>query len=270
MAFTINENNIGHLDYTIMVSDTDSFYNTRLSLYQTLVQEVAGLHANYRGVGISDLQKEGKTWVIARSRMEIFHYGWWQDEITVETWPQDPIGLNCPRIVRAFNKKDSKPLFFANTKWAIIDTVKGRPMRPKEISDALILPPKELQIDATLPNNQERIEACDKMLSVYEPIIHYLDTDMNHHVNNVSYTNWMMEALPASFMDAFKPSIVDVRWIRQTYRQDHLTVTVMAESEKEFERESPVLYFKIERIREDGTKEDVFDAFTEWKQRSSF
>ena len=82
MAFTINENNIGHLDYTIMVSDTDSFYNTRLSLYQTLVQEVAGLHANYRGVGISDLQKEGKTWVIARSRMEIFHYGWWQTEIS--------------------------------------------------------------------------------------------------------------------------------------------------------------------------------------------
>ena len=270
MEFSIDGNNIGHYDYTVMSSDTDSFYNTRLSLYQELVQEVAGLHANYRGVGISDLQKAGKTWVIARSRMEIYHYGWWQDVLDVETWPQDPVGLNCPRIVRAFNRKDGNPVFFTNTKWAIIDTVKGRPLRPKEVTDALILPPKELQMDATLPNNQEKFESCDKVLAVYEPVIHYLDTDVNHHVNNVSYTNWILEALPASFMDAYKPSLVDVRWIRQTYRKDHLTVTVLAEDENGFEKENPELYFRIERIKDDGSREDVFDALTEWKPRNSF
>ena len=47
-----------------------------------------------------------------------------EDEIEVETWPQDPIGLNCPRIVRAKDKNSNRPLFFANTKWAIIDTIK--------------------------------------------------------------------------------------------------------------------------------------------------
>ena len=124
--------------------------------------------------------------------------------------------------------------------------------------------------DATLPNNQEKIESCDKVLAVYEPVIHYLDTDVNHHVNNVSYTNWILEALPASFMDAYKPSLVDVRWIRQTYRKDHLTVTVLAEDENGFEKENPELYFRIERIKDDGSREDVFDALTEWKPRNSF
>ncbi len=33
---------------------------------------------------------------------------------------------------------------------------------------------------------------------------------------------------------------------------------------------SPELYFKIERIKEDGTKEDVFDAVTTWKKREEF
>lgn len=270
MSFYINDDNIGHLDHCVMTSESDSCSSARLSLYQSLVQEIAGLHADKRGVGIKDLQQSGKTWVIARSRMEVYHYATWKDEIEVETWPQDPMGLNCPRIVKAKDKNTNKPLFFANTKWAIIDTVKGRPLRPKEVTDILKTPPKELQIDASMPNNLDVIESSKCVLTTYEPVIHYLDTDLNHHVNNLSYINWILDSLPDEFMDSYKPSIIDVRWIRQTYRKDHLVVTVLSKNEDEYSKASPELYFKIERIKEDGTKEDVFDAVTNWKKREEF
>ncbi len=84
MSFYITDDNIGHLDHTVMTSESDSYNTTRLSLYQALVQEIAGLHADKRGVGIPDLQSNGKTWVIARSRMEVYYYGSWKDEIEVE------------------------------------------------------------------------------------------------------------------------------------------------------------------------------------------
>lgn len=270
MSFYITDDNIGHLDHTVMTSESDSYNTTRLSLYQALVQEIAGLHADKRGVGIPDLQSNGKTWVIARSRMEVYYYGSWKDEIEVETWPQDPIGLNCPRIVRAKDKNSNRPLFFANTKWAIIDTIKGRPLRPKEVTDALMVPPKELQIDATLPNNLELIESSNVFIKEYVPTIHFLDTDLNHHVNNLSYINWILESLPEEFMDQFKPSLIDVRWIRQTFRKDKLIVTIFAKDSNELSKQKPELYFKIERIKEDGSREDVFDAITEWKSRDSF
>ena len=270
MSFYISEDNIGHLNHIVMTSECDSYSTTRLSLYQALVQEIAGLHADKRNVGITDLQKSGKTWVIARSRMEVFQYGKWKDEIEVETWPQDPVGLNCPRIVKAKDKNSGKPLFFANTKWAIIDTVKGRPLRPKEITDILMTPPKELQIDASLPNNLDFIEAAKEKLIEYKPKIHFLDTDLNHHVNNLSYINWILEALPEEFMDLYKPSIIDVRWIRQTFRKDNLIVSLYAKNNDELKNQTPKLYFKIERIKEDGSKEEVFDAITEWKKRNEF
>lgn len=270
MSFYITEDNIGHLNHSVMTSESDSYSSTRVSLYQALVQEVAGLHADKRGVGIIDLQKSGKTWVIARSRMEVYNYGSWKDEIEVETWPQDPQGLNCPRIVRAKDKNSNKPLFFANTKWAIIDTIKGRPLRPKEVTDTLMTPPKELQIDSTLPNNLDIIESANIKLKEYKPIIHFLDTDLNHHVNNLSYINWILESLPEEFMDKYKPSLIDVRWIRQTYRKDNLIVTIFSNDFDALTKQNPNLYFKIERIKEDGSREDVFDAITEWKGRNEF
>lgn len=265
MKFYIDENNAAHYDTYIASSATDCHYTTRLSEYQSLVQEAGALHASYRNVGIPDLQKEGKTWVIARSRMEVYYYGKWQDSVDVTTWAQDPQGLNCPRVVTATDDKGRK-LFHTMTRWAIIDYVNGRPVRPTDICNALMTYRKELQEDTKLPNMVEYKESCPCLLGTYKPTIHYLDTDYNHHVNNRSYVNWLLEALPNDFMDAYKVSLIDVRWARQTYRFDTLEVRVFGADANALAAEEPRLYFEIYKL--EGENETlVFDAWSEWKKR---
>ncbi|MCR5731706.1 MAG: acyl-ACP thioesterase [Sphaerochaetaceae bacterium] len=263
----IDGENIGHIDTYITSYDTDSHFNTKLYKYQASVQEAAGAHASAKGIGIPHLQKEGKTWVIARSRMEIYHYGVWGDKLNIVTFVQKAQGLNCPRVVEAYDQNGRK-LFSTMTRWAIIDMKNGRPMRPTDIVNILAPPPETYFKDIKLPNLIEVQDKCIHTLSTYEPQIRYLDTDPNRHVNNLTYTNWIVEALPDSFNDKYKPSLVDVRWIRQTYKGEKVIVRTKAESENELEKENPKLFFEIFRLEEDGTETQVFEAWTEYKKRT--
>jgi len=268
--FHFDEEERGIITYTVGSADTDAFYRTRLSLYQTLVQEAAGVHAGKRGVGIPDLVKKGVTWVIARSRMEIYSYGKWLDELTIKTWPLDAKGLKCPRIVECYGP-DGSLAFKADTDWAIVDIEKKRPVRPTEEFINTIKPPrKELQGECTFPNLMQIKEAHTEELIRYNPQIHYLDTDANHHINNRSYVNWCLEALPEDFMDAYKASLLDVKWGIQSYRHDKLEVIVKGKSKDELSQESPTLYFEIFRHNDDGTDDKVYDAYTKWKKRECF
>lgn len=263
----ISEDNKASFTYHLTSYDVDGNSTTRISAYENLVQEAAGLHATYRKLGIHDLMKEKRTWVIARSRMEVYHYGRWPSQLKVITWAQDSSGFNCPRHVDA-ETLDGKPLFSCETKWAIIDYTTGRPLHSKIISDALVTPPKEKQKESKLPSILEEDENCKTILFRYIPHIHYLDTDLNHHVNNLSFLNWCLDALPDSFRDDYKPSLVDLRWIKQTYRHDNLSVVVRAADKDELDRQYPRLCFDIFRNEESGATTKVFSALMEWKHRS--
>lgn len=266
----INEDNVGRMNFPTLSLDTDAFNETRLNKYFSVIQEMGGLHAAARGCAIADLQAQGKTWVINRSRVNINHYGVWPDEIKAETWPQEPVRLICPRVVRAKDQNDVV-LFEAMTHWVIIDTVRVRPALPKETIDKLMVADKEkFYIEPTLERMRMWDDVVKHVLNEENIKINYLDTDSNHHVNNVSYVDWCQNALPDSFRDAYKCEMIDVKWIVQTYRSDKLIVTLGAENADEMEKDKPELFFKIERLEENGEKTLAFQAETIWKKRELF
>lgn len=267
---TINDDNVGRMTFPTLSLDTDAHYETRLNKYFSLIQEMGALHAQKRGCAISDLQKNNTTWVINRSRINIHHYGVWMDEVNAETWPQEPVRLICPRVVRA-KDQNGTPLFDAMTHWVIIDTERGRPVRPDQICSELKAPEKDkFYVDPTLDRMAMFEDEATNILNEEKIVIHYLDTDYNFHVNNVSYVDWCLNALPDEFRDNYKCSMIDVKWIAQTYRSNNLVVTVGAKSEDEYTKENPTIYFKIERIEENGDKTLAFQAETEWKKRNLF
>lgn len=263
---SIDDKNIAHDEFAIRSFDTDAFYDTRLSYYFGIAQEMGALHAAKRGCSIVDLQKKGRTWVITRSIMTISHYGHWQDVLNAETWAQLGSIVHCPRVVKAFDQ-DGKALFSAMTYWCILSLENGRPTKPDEVINQIGTPDRTLYENAGIPKAPTYDSAVTHQIATYDPHIAYLDTDYNHHVNNVSYVNWITEALDNTFRDAYKVASIDVRWIRQTYRKDHLTVYAGARDEKELEKEEPHIFFKIVRTDEDGTTAIAFEADTIWKRR---
>ncbi len=266
MISYFDDENRFHLETYIISNVTDPEYYVTMEGYQTFIQEIAGMHSHRRDADISAMQAMGKTWVISRSRMEVSHYASWMDDVHITTWAQTPQGLTCPRCVNA-TLLDGTPLFKCQTKWAIIDMNNGRPLRPVEIEERIKTPPKECQVEFSLPNLKELNDMTTETLSVYYPQIVYHDIDYNHHVNNRPYTNWCLDSLPNEFRDNYKLSVIDVHWIRQTYYTDKVKVVARGMSKDELEKDNPKVAFDIYRIDSEGNETMVFDAWSEWKHK---
>ena len=81
-------------------------------------------------------------------------------------------------------------------------------------------------------------------------------------MNNISYVNWILDALPKEFLDSYMPTLLDVKWIHQCFLTDD--ITVFTYSDAGFSNETPSLYSKIMR-----GDEVVFEATSEWKRRTN-
>jgi acyl-ACP thioesterase len=264
---TVDGNNISHSQFTTYSYETDSFYQARLAFYFEMIQEAAGHHAACKGCSIPDLNREGKTWVITRSSVVVHRYTVWPETISVETWAQEPIRLHLPRIVRGFDEAGN-PVFTATTYWAVLDMEKGgRPCRPATMVERIGLVPKERFLDVNLGLRKTYDESGCVTLSKTEPEIKYLDSDSNRHVNNISYLNWALETLPDAFRDRLKVSKIDVSWIRQTFSGDKITVYTGSLDAKALEADNPVLFHKIERTEQDGSKTIVWEGISSWEPR---
>lgn len=271
---TVNPNIVGadnvmRMPFVTYTYETDPHYQARTSFYFGIVQEIAGMHAACRHLSVPELQQRGMTWVILRTRMHIDRYTCWPEDIYAETWAQEPIGLQMPRTVRGYDEQHIL-LFEAVTDWAVLDLEHHfRPVRPQEITNQLripfgtdkehartAMPPKRFPLGEDLP-----------VVSSSKVEIQLLDTDANHHVNNISYLYWMLEDLPNDFRDAYKISDIDVSWKKQTFLGDKVTVVTYSGQEHPFTEGQPQFHHKIVRKEKDGTETVVFEGTTSWERR---
>lgn len=218
----IDEMNIGRDTSYFLSTDTDNEYVVKPIKYFGLSQEEAGVHAAIKGAGLKDmLDKEGRTWMILRTRMTINKYARWMDEYKTETWCQKGYRLYCPRGVRAFDISGNL-LFSSESLWVVMDINRMRPERPQYIEPRL--PETKDQSLIFNPDFPPFEKSEDYAIPVSEKDVHidYYDYDYNRHVNNLSYINWMISSFPSDYLDTHRPSFIDTEWKKQCHFEDKL------------------------------------------------
>ncbi len=269
MSEALRPDNVFETSYKTYTYHIDPYFHAKESFLFEILQEAAGRHASLKKLSIPDLNREGKTWVVTRTRLAIDRYTVWPEEIHVETWAQDPVKLFFTRGTRAF-LKDGTPLFRAISWWAVLDVSTGRPVRPQLMNERIGVPPEDEshpRIDSSFAKRLTYENLDLEALADYVPSIRYEDTDSNHHVNNVAYINWIMESLPDSFRNAFKPCWLDVSWMNQTYRHDKVQMISGAFPGEGLESPNPHLFHQLVRLEEDGSKTVLFSCESRWKTR---
>ena len=262
MFYVSEEEKAAYGEFFIKSAETDCFYKARPNYYFGLNQEMGGLHAAAKGVGLKQLyDKEKKTWMILRTRMHIDKLLDWTDTIRLETWCQDGYRLYCPRAVRAYDKADGSPVFQADNWWVIMDLARKRPCKPDILKDTLPAADADKHyFDPIFPAFPKADEYQGPELAAWPAEVNYYDTDYNRHVNNISYISWIMEALPKEFLDSYMPSFFDVKWEKQSYLTDSLSIRTFTKDG--LDSDKPLLFSQIIR-----GEETVFEAATEWRQR---
>ncbi len=179
----------------ISISDCDARGRIRPSSLLVLMQEVGEIHASNLGLSRTQLLQNGMCWVLYRQRTVMAELPPFQENILATTWPAPVEGPLFPRCF-VFEGEDGQPLGSAIAAWVLMDIQTRRPLRPSVLAEDLppCLRPLPLPIPGML-----RVTGGESLGS---RIVRYSDVDVNGHMNNTRYIDWICDALDYSTLAA--------------------------------------------------------------------
>ncbi|WFA09373.1 acyl-ACP thioesterase domain-containing protein [Tissierella sp. Yu-01] len=196
-------------EFIIPYYDTNKNGFVRPESLLSYMGETSSLHSDFLGVGIEALVKHNVVWMLNRWRVRFYKYPKALDKVTIGTWSS---GINRFYATREFviYDEDNEKVVEATTQWVFLDTLKKRPIRvPQELS----------QIYGTVveKNLHDFYDFKDEFSTTSGIDFHVRksDIDYNHHVNNVKYLNWMLEAIPSDIDDKYKLYELDIQYKKE-------------------------------------------------------
>jgi len=179
--------------FHISAHDTDMKNTCKLTNICNYIQETAIRHVQQYEMDPFEWMEKGLAWVLSRMKIEMYSYPEWQETIKIRTWSRGAKGLFVYRDYELIDGEDNI-IGKATSAWLIIDLNKRRPLRPDPYID-----------ESKYQYIKDRSTICDDLRAlpneedeelVFSIPVRYSDVDMNHHVNNVKYARWQLDAIP--------------------------------------------------------------------------
>ncbi len=212
----MNTNIIYKKDYHIGISDVDFVKKLKLSTLFTYFQDIASAAVDHLGIGINTLeQKHGVAWILTRIKVNIVRNPVWNENIIIETWPQEPKKFAFERDF-IIKDKSENIIIRAISKWIILDIKTRKLKRNEEINIKYPDIIKERALDSKL---KKLVAFGDKEIA-YKRKIGYSDIDFNGHLNNSKYIDFIMDCFTIEEHQKYKVNEIEVTYINETLPGD--------------------------------------------------
>lgn len=236
-------------EYTIRALDVDLKGVWRPSAILTRMQEIAEDHAIAVGAGRADLVEEkGLAWMLTRLHLKMIKYPALTENIRVVTWPGKPTKLFFIRHTMFFSESGEE-LGRATSLWVLFNIHERYLCRTGEIGETY---PHDLAHGIAL-EEPTKIKMPDDMEHLCTRTVTYSDTDMNGHMNNAKYADWVCELFNANALQRDHMSDLRINYIAETYMDDQVEL---------FCKQVDDTFFVCGK-RDDTT---VFDATIKWEK----
>ena len=171
----------------------------RPSAILTAMQETAGAHSHALGCGRQTLVKNGIVWVLTRCEVRMDREAHIGDRLSIETFPLPLRRWFFPRYF-VFRDAAGEQLGAAGTLWVLFDLEKRCMVAPGEVAKAIpdnsdLVPP--LGVPGPVP----RLTGAETE-RMRMPV--YSELDVNGHVNNARYADWLCDALGVEAMRDYR------------------------------------------------------------------
>lgn len=227
------KNNIAIYQQTYHIRSVNINANKQLGLYGLLgiLQDAATEHAHYMGFGYEEMLKQGFFWVLVRQSLKMDQWPNWHDEITITTWTKPIEGTQAIREFEIFS--DNKKIGACSATFMMLD-IKTRLPRELTNTDRSFSPRTDYTIGFSankieLPSNTKPVKTFEVLPS---------DLDMNNHVNNVKYSQWILNLIPFEYHKQFKATAFNINFLSETFLGDeilcHSNLTENSEKEAFF------------------------------------
>ncbi|HUI63300.1 MAG TPA: acyl-ACP thioesterase domain-containing protein [Bacteroidota bacterium] len=200
--------------------DVDCTGKLKLSSVFNYFQETAGNHATHLGVGYDILQKSGLFWVLSRAVIRLHRSPAWGERVWVQTWPTGLDGLLFMRDLRIRSGRN-EPLIEAVTAWILLD---GKTYRPQGAS-ALPVPLPPMNTTHLIEQPLKKLKVPPILHQAYERNVLLGDLDVNNHVNNARYVEWLFDCYDAAFVRSHSVQMMQVNYLGEVTLGDRIVLS---------------------------------------------
>lgn len=170
----------------------DQFGRLKASRILAYLQDVAGDHSAILGTDQHALMDKNLFWAVIRHRVQITRLPQSGEKLRIETWPMPTTRTAYPRSTIAYDEAGNE-CFRSISLWILMDAQ----------SRAMVLPGKSgVEVGGLLRGCELRAPSSilpKEMGSLQERIVRYTDLDINGHMNNCRYLDWVEDLLPSAF-----------------------------------------------------------------------
>lgn len=215
--------------YSVDISNVDMYMNLSLVSLMKFFQDMATRHSMILGISYFDLkEKDNAFWVLSKFKVQIKNsLPVWGDEISIKTYPLEP--QNIRSIRNYVLHKGDELLMVASSEWCILDSDTRKPRRTSSISC--------YSNDVNYLAEKLETEEFSKIVGevedgdfVYVKTVKLCDLDVNRHMNNVVYTEIVLNCFSADFLCDKKFNSYEVHFLKEAREGDNIKVYKKEES----------------------------------------
>lgn len=170
----------------------DCYGRLKPSMLLLYAQEVAGHHSDQLGFTYNSLASQGLFWAIIRNRVSITRLPREHEDITIETWPMPTTRTAYPRSTIAYDAQGNE-LFRSVSLWVLMDRQNRSMVLPGK--SGVDVPGLLRGSELAPPNSLAPVSLSAKT----ERTVRFTDLDLNGHMNNCRYMDWVCDLLPSGF-----------------------------------------------------------------------
>ena len=178
--------------FPVTTAHVDCFGRCKVSSFLRFAQDAAEEHCQLLGTDWDTMAKKRYFWAVIRQRLQITGYPKAGDTVTVKTWPMPTTRVAYPRAAEGFDGEGNS-LFKVISIWVIVDMD----------TRAMVLPGKSgVDVAGTVLGTELKAPGglpAGTFTNSGFRTVSYSDLDVNGHMNNTRYLDWVCDLLPSAF-----------------------------------------------------------------------
>lgn len=193
-------------EYNLRASDFDKFNQIKPSAVLDLFQDAAGQHALDLGLGFEDMLKRSYLWVLTKIRFKILFQPKSYQKVIIKTWPLKPGKLTYRREY-SIEDENGNILIAGSSEWVIIDSEKRRLVAVVDLypfNDGF-------NTEMIYEEKLGKIKDFEVTGGGYAVNAGFSQLDVNNHVNNTKYANYVLDAINPDVPNELKEFQIDYR-----------------------------------------------------------
>ena len=203
------------MKYDLRTSDFDKFNHIKPSSVLDLFQDAAGRHAEEIGVGFEAMKERSYFWVLIKIRFQVVSQPSFQQKVIVKTWPLAPNKFIYRREYSIENENGDK-LIVGSSEWVVMHSERRRLVSTPDLYPFFDGFYPVMNFEEKL----DRVEDFEVNTSSYSVIPGFSELDVNNHVNNTKYANFVFDAINPE--EVFEIDVLQIDYRKDVLEGPHL------------------------------------------------